>query len=265
MSGDLEARVRQAHWYHTIELPGGIVTPGEYDLRESPRKIGFPASLAGLRCLDVGTRDGFWAFEMERRGAAEVIGLDLDDPTQLDWPLPRPEFNAIIADDQDARARTFDIARDALGSKVDRRNFSVYDLSPEAMGEFDFAFIGTLLHHLRDPIGALMAIRSVVRGDLLIAAVISMSLTIERPRTPVAELAQLNEPFWWVPNLAALKRSVRMAGFEIVKTGGPFVEPNGPGAVVAPIRLKRGELRLIPRRVVHRIGALHVWMLTRPR
>ena len=43
-----------------------------------------PADLSGLRCLDVGTMDGFWAFEMERRGAASVTAIDLDDPNALD-------------------------------------------------------------------------------------------------------------------------------------------------------------------------------------
>ena len=51
-----------------------------------------------MRALDVGTWDGFWAFEMERRGA-EVTALDLDDERDLDWPADRrpdeyPELRA---------------------------------------------------------------------------------------------------------------------------------------------------------------------------
>jgi hypothetical protein len=45
-----------------------------------------PEDLSGKRCLDVATMDGFWAFEMERRGAASVTALDLEDPDELDWP-----------------------------------------------------------------------------------------------------------------------------------------------------------------------------------
>ena len=45
-------------WYHTIDLGGGLVTPGEYDTRAAVAQIPFPASLAGRRCLDVGTHDG---------------------------------------------------------------------------------------------------------------------------------------------------------------------------------------------------------------
>jgi hypothetical protein len=33
-------------------------------------RLPWPSSLAGMRCLDIGTMDDFWAFELERRGAA---------------------------------------------------------------------------------------------------------------------------------------------------------------------------------------------------
>ena len=71
-------------WYHTIELAPGVVTPGWFDTRPVSAKIPMPPSLAGKRCLDVGTFDGFWAFEMERRGAAETVGIDVLDPMQWD-------------------------------------------------------------------------------------------------------------------------------------------------------------------------------------
>ena len=55
-------------WYHTLELPGGIVTPGWFDLRGVVDRLPWP-DVRGKRCLDVGTYDGFYAFELERRGA----------------------------------------------------------------------------------------------------------------------------------------------------------------------------------------------------
>src|SRR5215207_2037934 len=73
-------------WYHSIELAPGAVTPGWFDTRSIVRKLPFPASLEGRRCLDVATFDGFWAFEMERRGAAQTIGIDVLDPLRWDWP-----------------------------------------------------------------------------------------------------------------------------------------------------------------------------------
>ncbi|HEY1737132.1 MAG TPA: hypothetical protein VGI86_00390, partial [Acidimicrobiia bacterium] len=55
-------------WYHTIEFPDGLVTQGRYDHRELLTHYGFPSDLNGERVLDVGSGDGFWAFELERRG-----------------------------------------------------------------------------------------------------------------------------------------------------------------------------------------------------
>ncbi len=56
-----------------------------FDLRPYVDRYGLPADLSGLRVLDVGTFEGFWAFELERRGAS-VTALDVDRIQQLDWP-----------------------------------------------------------------------------------------------------------------------------------------------------------------------------------
>ena len=51
-SDALAAEVAALTWYHTIELPGGVVTPGEYDTRVAARKVALPAALDGLRCRE---------------------------------------------------------------------------------------------------------------------------------------------------------------------------------------------------------------------
>src|SRR5437660_12337372 len=60
-------------WYHTLDLGYGVVTKGMFDHRPALHRYLIPSDLSGMRCLDIGTMDGFWAFEMERRGAAEVV------------------------------------------------------------------------------------------------------------------------------------------------------------------------------------------------
>ena len=82
---DLPAEMAQIDWYHTIELPGGAFTPGFYDHRPLVPRLPIPASLEGKRCLDIAGSDGFFAFEMWRRGAAEVISIDLEDPARQEW------------------------------------------------------------------------------------------------------------------------------------------------------------------------------------
>jgi tRNA (mo5U34)-methyltransferase len=206
-------------WYHTLELPGGVTTKGYYDLRRAAPKV-LPADLSGLRCLDVGTCNGFWAFEIERRGAAEVIGIDLDDPSDLDWQ--DPEGGAARAALPTASRRGgFEAAKQLLGSKVERHSVSVYDLPSSGLGEFDFAHIGNLLLHLRDPVAALQAIRSVLRpgGTLLTVEPTLLALTIMHPRRPVASMWAGGESRWWTPNVAGHRQWVRSAGFEIEAHG----------------------------------------------
>lgn len=253
---DVAAAVAAVPWYHTIVLPGGVVTPGRWDTRQALRRIPFPASLAGKRCLDVGTYDGFWAFEMERRGADETVAIDLADAAGWDWPDPVPAELVERWKRSKAENRAFAIAYEALGSKVERVEASVYDVSAEALGgAFDFVFVGSLLLHLRDPVRALRAIRSVVRGELLSADQVSLGLSLLQPRTPAASLAAVSEPHWWTPNRAAHRRLVRAAGFSIVDSGGPYLLRPGPGAPAGK------GLRW---RFMHSLGVPHAWVRARP-
>src|SRR3954447_23360590 len=113
-------------WYHALELAPGRVTEGLFDLRPYVGRYGLPERLDGMRALEVGTWDGFWAFELERRGA-EVVALDLDDERDLDWP-PRRRPTAFP---DEPRGKGFALARELLGASVDRRNLSIYHATPE--------------------------------------------------------------------------------------------------------------------------------------
>ncbi len=127
---DLRRQVDELDWYHTLELAPGVVTPGWFDTAKVVEAIGFPASLAGKRCLDIGTFDGFWAFEMERRGAAEVVAVDLLDPAAHDWPAGSKEAAVAGLWKRKARGQGFGVAHAALGSSVRWVERSVYDLDP---------------------------------------------------------------------------------------------------------------------------------------
>jgi tRNA (mo5U34)-methyltransferase len=178
-----------------------------------------PDDLSGKRCLDVATMDGYWAFEMERRGAASVTALDLEDPSQLDWPY------ALRGQDQtmdETKARRFALAREALGSNVERVLMSAYDLSPE-FGTFDFVFCGDLLLHLKDPITPVENIRSVCTGSAVIVNVIKKFRMYEK--RPMAELDGIDVFEWWVTNLEGLVRIVKAAGFAKVEAHDTFEVP----------------------------------------
>ena len=254
---ELRQAVGRVRWYHTIELPGGVVTPGRWDTRHALRRLPIPASLAGQRCLDVGTWDGFWAFEMERRGAAEVVAMDVADVSAWDWPeLARPASLEAWRRGGAGEHPGFDIAGEALGSHVRRLELSVYDVSPQEIGTFDFVLMGSLLRHLRDPVRALSVLRSVVRGVLLSADGFSITLTLVRPFRPAADLAGLDQPHWWSPNLACRRRLLEAPGFRVLRTGRPYLLKRGPGG---------RRLGLSPRaRFIELIGLPQVWVLASP-
>jgi tRNA (mo5U34)-methyltransferase len=255
---DVAAGAAALTWYHTLDLPGGVTTDGMFDLRACPAKLPLPASLAGKRCLDIGTCDGFWAFELERRGADEVVAIDLRDPTQRDRTVAA---RGASAEGEITRAvRTFAFAHAALGSKVQWREMNVYDLSPD-FGTFDFVFMGSLLLHLRDPVRALEAVRSVVAGQFLSYDSVTPMLTLLAPRTPAAKLHGHVANEWWIPNKAGRVRELEAAGFQVERTGGiSWVKrrnmPLGPRA----FRRRPFSVALLAAR-----GVPHTWALATPR
>jgi tRNA (mo5U34)-methyltransferase len=242
-------------WYHTIELPGGIVTPGMFDTRSAARKVGMPASLAGKRCLDVGTSDGFWAFEMERRGAAEVVAVDLVDNSTADLTVGgKPFFRSELS----RQSQTFSLAHKILGSQVRWQGLSVYDIDPALIGEFDFVFVGSLLMHLQDPIRALTAIRSVIAGDMLSFEPVSLLLSALHPRTPVTRVLALERSDWWFPNINTHDSWVRAAGFKVRDHGG-----------IAFIRRRGQRRRINPRHpfqsgMLATLGVAQHWLMAVP-
>jgi tRNA (mo5U34)-methyltransferase len=255
----LAERVAGVSWYHSLPLPGGIVTPGSFDNVAELARVPFPSSLKGKRCLDVATADGFWAFEMERRGAAEVLAIDVG-PADLDWPgnASPPEHPREMLE------RGFDIAHEALASSVEWRELSAYALDPEDVGEFDFVFIGSVLCHLRDPVAALAAVSSVLRGELLSIDALSLPLTLLHPRRPVAQFRAPGWPLWWVPNLQCYRQVFGAAGLDVVASGSPFFLKRGQAYRATygpPNTAQRYSLELRLRRAVgNRLGNLHAWV-----
>jgi tRNA (mo5U34)-methyltransferase len=220
----LADRVAGFRWYHTLDLAPGVTTAGMFDHRPVVEKYLLPPDLHGLRCLDVATMDGFWAFELERRGAAEVVAIDIDDPDDLDWPASLRTVTVKTLDE--TKGPRFELARSALHSKVERKLLSVYDLDTD-LGAFDFIFCGDLLIHLKDPVTAVERIRRVCRGSAVICTPI---LKTRWPhRRAVAELDGVDEFQWWLLSQEALERLALAAGFSRVEGGRPFALPATSG------------------------------------
>ena len=204
-------------WYHTLELPDGTVTRGIFDLRPYVHHYGLPDRMDGMRALEVGTWDGFWAFEMERRGAT-VVALDLDDEADLDWPVRRrpQQFPP------EPRGAGFRRAHELLGSSVERRVLSVYDATPEELGTFDLVFCGSVLLHLRDQVLALERIAALCDGMFISAEEYDRRLQLLP--WPVSRYLADREAavVFWLPNVRCWRRMIWGAGFDRVEEHGRF-------------------------------------------
>ncbi|TML15734.1 MAG: DUF1698 domain-containing protein [Actinobacteria bacterium] len=199
---DLRRRAAEIAWFHTMDLGAGLRTSGIYDPSRTLRRLGLPEQLAGQSVLDVGAWDGYYSFEMERRGA-EVLATDDYSWGGGGW----------------GTKAGFDLAREALGSSVRSLQIDPLDLSPDALGgRFDIVLMLGVLYHLRDPLLVLERVASVTGGLLVLETEVGMLLT----RRPAAEFfpgTELNEDptNWWAPNVAAMTGMLRAVGFRSIE------------------------------------------------
>jgi tRNA (mo5U34)-methyltransferase len=183
--------------------------------------------------------DGFWAFELERRGAAEVIAIDLPASAAADsFPGQRMHGRPLGA--------TFRVAAELLGSGVEYRHLSIYDLAPAETGQFDLVFMGYVLQMLSDPLRGLRAVRGICRGALIVLDTVSAPLALVP--APVARLdARRDGNEWFVFNPRGLRQALRLSGFAVEATTSLLRDRAGP-------RYAGDELALRTR-LLHAAGA----------
>jgi tRNA (mo5U34)-methyltransferase len=206
---EVQRKIESLTWYHSIDLGNGLVTRGFYDHRPYLNCYGLPKDLTGKTVLDIGTASGFFAFELEKRGA-EVVATDLPTWMAHDFgPLYQPDMDPERA--HQYLHDPFLFAHKMLRSDVKRQIINIYDITPQTLGSFDLVFCGSVLLHLTDPIKALWRIQSVTREVAIIATGIHplsnsepLSLFVGHHRGDV----------WWLPNRAALEAMVKSAGFK---------------------------------------------------
>lgn len=203
---ELRRRVQAIRWYHTMDLGHGIVTPGCDNTFRQMRRLGLPADLRGKTVLDVGAWDGAYSFEAERRGASRVLATD-----HFCWSGPGWGTKA-----------GFELAREALGSRVEDLDIDVPDLSPETVGRFDIVLFPGVLYHLQDPLGALRRLASITRERLIVETVVDL-IYLRRPAVALYPGSELSDDptNWCGPNPAAVVAMLRCAGFREVRIVWP--------------------------------------------
>ncbi len=204
-------------WFHNLRLDG-VQTAPEHFLGDYPQvkfesfQDVLPSRLDGMSVLDIGCNAGFYSFEMKRRGAARVLGIDTDERY-----LRQARFAAEI-----------------LHADVEFRRLPVWDVAE--LGErFDLVIFMGVLYHLRHPLLALDLIHEHVAKNLLLFQ------SMQRGSREIFEVAadyKFHEPApfdergypklhfiehrysndatnWWVPNRACVEAMLRSSGFAI--------------------------------------------------
>ena len=216
-------------WYHKIELPMGITTPGWAPLNIEIYKI--PEDMTGLRVLDVGSWDGYWAFEALKRGARQVVAID-------DFS----DFLGALENDQRKAWETFDLCKKVLGytdEQCQRYDMSVYDIDEESIGRFDVIFFFGVLYHLRYPLLALDKVSSICDGEIFVETAILDDFSVFNGgfgkgysgNQVVAEFYSgsqygKNNTNWWVPSLACLEQMLVAADFKGIDSWKLRNDPN---------------------------------------
>jgi tRNA (mo5U34)-methyltransferase len=194
------------YWHHDIEVRPGIVTPARASSRPLLDALELPEDMTGLRALDIGCWDGYFSFELERRGA-EVVAIDRFPTENTGFP----------------------VARRVLGSGVEPIKANVYEMTPEEYGTFDVVLFLGVIYHLRNPLLALGRLSALCTGRIWVEShvidygfVTPQGMTHLDPASRGLHLAQFSEgeelsgddSNWFAPTLAGLGAMVRSAGFD---------------------------------------------------
>ncbi len=181
----------QTGWWHSFDLPDGRKIRGTNDLAGLKRRIAtfpIPDDLSGKRVLDIGAWDGWFSFEMERRGA-DVVAVD------------------------NVESANFLYLHRELRSKIDYRILDVYELTPEKLGRFDIVLFLGVLYHLKHPLLALEKVCALTKDFAAIGSFTSPDTG--PPAMEFFEIDELGGQFdnWCAPNPACLVAMCRTAGF----------------------------------------------------
>ena len=202
VTDELRTQIEQVDWWHSIDLGDGVVTPGRDRSDEKLARMHLPADLSGRTVLDIGAWDGFFSFECERRGAQRVLAADL----YAAW------------DGEEGGNRGFEVARSALGSRVENIRMDAMELSPDNVGVFDVVLYLGVLYHMKHPLLALERVASVTGDHLILETHVDL-VNESRPCVAVSPGGECKQDAtnWCGPNPAAVEAMLKMVGFKRTK------------------------------------------------
>jgi len=189
-------------WYHSFELPDGSVIEGTMPLsweRKRWSRFPLPEELTGRRLLDIGSWDGWFSFEAERRGAT-VTSVDC---------VEAPNYRRMHR---------------ALGSRADYRVLDLYELPAAGLAPHDYVLCLGVLYHLKHPVLGLEIVCSLVSEVAVIDTYVidGGNWQEHADDIPVMEFYETDElngnlDNWTGPTVGCVLAMCRAAGFARVE------------------------------------------------
>jgi tRNA (mo5U34)-methyltransferase len=254
---ELRTRADALGWFHPIDLGQGVVTNGlSTGLKLGPGEM---PDLSGKSVLDIGAWDGYYSFQAERLGASRIVALDhyvwgVDMAARQEYWAECTEKGVLPDHDRDTTdfwrpelpgRRSFEFAREVLGSKVEPMlaDFATVDL--DTVGHFDVALYLGVLYHMKEPLRALERLFLVTDE---VAVIETQAVHIEGLEGQSLMQFFAGGQFigdygnWFVPTMDGLCQLALAGGFSRVV---PVVGPP-PIAAAAPTSLIRRMLGRVP-------------------
>lgn len=231
-------------FYQSVELPGVGLIEGAWDHRGTVDEFLGHTDFTGKTVLDVGPGNGFFSFEMEKRGG-RVTAVDLGETSPWDV-VPHPyaaegELVRHMRHNVRKVENAFWYAHRTLGSKVALVYGSVYDV-PNLVQETDIALMSNVLQHFRDPFLAIQRIAKVTTQTLLITETLwhedptfldtPSMLLIPRASTPEVSHS------WWQVSPRLVVEALRLLGFPSVTLAYHHQKFNGASSDRRPRMVK---------------------------
>jgi tRNA (mo5U34)-methyltransferase len=197
METQLSDEVNALSWWHQIDLGNGLVTPGKYPPSGLVSKAFDEIDFEGKKVLDIGCWDGLWSFEAEKRGAAEVYATD---------DISQRTFHD---------TRTFNLAKEALKSKVQYFPETPIERIPDLGVKFDIVLFLGVYYHLRDPLRALGILRSMLNdgGVIVIEGAVLYNWRKSFATFLYSETSKHDPSNWWVPSIKCLEEWIESSFF----------------------------------------------------
>lgn len=265
---EAQALVDSRVWYHDWEIVPGVRTNGGCYVGVDPSHTrlkpeedgpgavldmyGFPERMDGMRVLDIGAWDGPYSFEMERRGA-EVVSMDIQSPDSCGYNTAHKILGSKC---QHIQGTVYDVFSrhiiDEDGELLPECN-DMDDIQRKTLGQFDLILYMGVYYHLKEPMRAWEAIKSVMKPHAIMyfeglildyAWVYEAKLThrqshIEAIRDlPVALFSRgefgYDETNFYIPTLVCVYDWLLAAGYKVISIQRAEVLSRCWGAVRLP-------------------------------